>query len=62
MARSAVTAGFRVSSIDAFGDLDHPHSAGVFVAGSGLGAARGWRTSRLAGLAAFAAPDAEAVA
>ncbi len=62
MARSAVTAGFRVSSIDAFGDLDHPHSAGVFVPGSGMGAARGWRASRLPGLAAFAAPDAEAVA
>ena len=60
MARSAVAAGFRVSSIDAFGDLDHPHSAGVFVAGTGAGP--GWRTSRLPGLAASAAPEATAVA
>ena len=61
MARSAVTAGFRVSSIDAFGDSDHPHSAGVFVPGSGMGAASGGRTSRLPGSRGIAAPDADAV-
>ena len=58
MARSAVTAGFRVSSIDAFGDLDHPQSAGLFTPGPGTV----WRSSRLPGLAASAAPDAQAVA
>jgi len=62
MAQSAVSAGFRVSSIDAFGDLDQPDSARVFVAGSGAGAPDTWRTRRLPALAARAAPDADAVA
>jgi predicted ATP-grasp superfamily ATP-dependent carboligase len=58
MAQSAVAAGFRVSSIDAFGDLDHPQSADVFTPGPGTI----WRSSRLPGLAASAAPEAQTVA
>jgi predicted ATP-grasp superfamily ATP-dependent carboligase len=60
MAQSAVAAGFRVSSIDAFGDLDHPRSAGVSTPGNGPHAV--WRSSRLPRLAAVAAPDANAIA
>ena len=58
MAQSAVSAGFRVSSIDAFGDVDHPLSAGVFTPGPDAA----WRTSRLPGLAATVAPASRAVA
>ncbi len=60
MARSAVEAGLRVSSIDAFGDLDHPQPAYALTSRPGAGA--GWRTSRVPGFASSVVPAADAVA
>jgi predicted ATP-grasp superfamily ATP-dependent carboligase len=59
MVQSAAAAGFRVSSIDAFGDLDQPQSAGVLTPG---GAHAVWRSNRLPRMAARMAPEARAVA
>lgn len=58
MAHSAVAAGFDVSSIEAFGDLDHPRSAGLFTAAAGGG--RRWRPNQVPALASAVAADAVA--